>query len=66
MNDDVNHRSMKLWWEKNPSLDVIIGKTAPKGSKGVIRHYHYMLDPRLVPGVVSPIIITCSYYACTT
>ena len=59
---------MKLQWNnKNiPSLNVIIGKTDPYRSKVVIRHYHYMLDPKLGPGAVSLKIISCRYHACTT
>ena len=52
--------------KKIPSLNVIIGKTAPYGSKVVLRHYHYMSDPKLVPGFVSLKIISCSYHACKT
>ena len=59
---------MKLRWNnKNiPSLNVIIGKTAPYGSKVVLRHYHYGLGKKLVPGLVSLKIISCRYHACTT
>ena len=59
---------MKFRWnnKNTQSFNVIIGKTAPYGSKVVLRHYHYMSDPKLVPGFVSLKIISCSYHACKT
>ena len=54
-NNYVMHRGMKLLWNNklSPSLYVINIKSAPYGSKGVLRHYNYRSDPKLVPGIVS-------------
>ena len=52
--------------KKNPSLNVIIGKTDTYGIKGVLRHNHYMSDPKLGQGVVDIRRIPCSINACTT
>ena len=47
-------------------LNVIHGKSAPYGSKDVLRYYHYMSDPKLGPGIVSIRIIVCICNVCTT
>ena len=50
-NSDVNHRVMKMRCnnKKCPSLNVIDGKTSTYGSKGVLRNYYYLSDPKLGP-----------------
>ena len=48
-----------------PSLNVINRKSSSYESKGILRHYHYRSDPKLVPGGVSIRIIPCTYHACT-
>ena len=55
-------------WNKKlfPPLNVINVKTSPYGSNGILRHYHYRLDPKLSPGIVAIRIISCSYHDCTT
>ena len=59
---------MKLIWKNKsfPSLNVINGKTSPYAIKVILRHYHYQSDPKLGPGIVAIIRITCSCYDCTT
>ena len=59
---------MKFRWnnKNTQSFNVIIGKTAPYGSKVLLRHYHYKYDPKLDKGVVSLKKIPCCYNACTT
>ena len=47
-----------------PSLNVIIGKTYPYGTKGILRHYHYRSDTKLGPGIVSVRIIPCNCRDC--
>ena len=39
---------MKWRWNEKlfPSLNVINGKSAPYGSNGFLRHYHYRSDPK--------------------
>ena len=41
-------------------------KTAPYGSKGVLRHYHYRSHLKLGQGAVSVRRIPCGCQACTT
>ena len=64
-NNNVKHRGMKMRRNNKlfPSLNAISGKPAPYGIKGVIIHYHYRLDPKLGPVIVSIIIIPCSCHA---
>ena len=66
-NSDVDHRGMKMICNNKlfPSLNVINGKIFPYASKGILRHYHYRYDPKLSPGIVAIIIITCSCHAFT-
>ena len=67
-NRGVGHRGMKMRFNNKlfPLLNVINEKTSPYASKGILIHYHYWYDPRLVPGIVAIIIITCNCHACTT
>ena len=67
-NYDVNHTGIKMWCNKKliPSLNFVDGKSYPYGSKGIIRHYHYWLDPKLDPGIVLIRIIPCSFHAFAT
>ena len=51
--------------QKIPSLSIIVGKTDTYGIKGVLRHYNYMSDIKLCPGVVSTRTIPCRYHDCT-
>ena len=65
-NDDVNHRGMKLRWNKIfPSLNVLNRKLSLHGSKGVLRHYHYRSDTKIGPGIFVTRRITFSFQACT-
>ena len=41
-------------------------KKSPYEIKGILRHYNYRSDPKLVPGIVAIIRIQCSCHACTT
>ena len=45
-----------------PSLNVINVKSSTCGSKGILRHYHYQLYPKLGMGIVLIIIIPCSFH----
>ena len=45
---------------------LLMAKTYPYGSKGVLRNYHYLLVPKLGPVIVSIIIIPWSWHYCTT
>ena len=38
---------------------LLMAKTYPYGSKGVLRNYHYWSDPKLSPDIVSIRIIPC-------
>ena len=44
-NSDVDHRGTKMICNNKlfPSLNVINVKTLPYASKGILRHYHYLL-----------------------
>ena len=55
-----------IWRNKLfPSLNVINGKKSPYGSKGILIHYNYWSDPKLVLGIVEIRIISCIFHACT-
>ena len=64
-NSDVDHRGTKMRRNNKllTSLNVINCKTLPYASKGILRHYHYRSDPKLVPSVFSIRSIPCSCYA---
>ena len=47
------------------SLNVIYGKKSPYAGKGILRHYLYRSDPKLVPGIFSIRVIPCICHACT-
>ena len=47
-----------------PSLNVINGKSSTYGSNGVLKNSHSSSDPKLGPGTVATIIITCSCHTC--
>ena len=66
-NPNIDHRGIKMIRNNKlfPSLNVINGKTFSYASKGILRHYHYWYDPKLVPGIVAIRRISCSCHACT-
>ena len=67
-NNDVKHRGMKMLC--NNKLFILLNyinvKLSTYGSKGAIIHCHYRSDPKLGQVVVSIIIITFGFHACTT
>ena len=67
-NTDVNNRGMKMRWNNKrfPSLNVINGIISPYDIKGILRHYNYQYDSKLCLGIISIIIIPCSFHAYTT
>ena len=54
-NSEVNHRGMKMIQNNILflSLNIIKCKTSPYVSKGILRHYHYLPDTKLDPGIVA-------------
>ena len=54
-------------WNKElfSSFNVINGKTSPYASKAILRHYHYLSDPKIGLVIFSIRRITCSFHDCT-
>ena len=51
--------------QKISSLDIMNEKLSPHGSWGILSHYHYCSDPKLGPGIVPILRMTCSCHACS-
>ena len=65
---DVNHRGVKMRFTNKifPSFNFIKAKISSYGSKRVIRHHHYHIDPKLDPCIVAIISTPCSFHVWTT
>ena len=67
-NADVSHQDVRMYCNINqfPALPSCGPYSKPRGARGLSRHYHLHIDPKLVNGVCVIIRIPCACVACTS
>ena len=67
-NADAAHKDVKMYCDTNqfPALPFCGPHPKPRGSRGLIKHYHFCFDPKLGHGICVICRIPCACVACTS
>ena len=62
------HKDVKMFCDttKFPWLYIFGTHTKPHGVRGLSKHYHKQLDPKLAHGIFAIRQISCAYAECTS